>query len=64
MNYKQPCRFCNTLIDHNYYYCPFCGRAQPCPDTTTADDGVTKVRQEPPKTPGKSTDTNNSNSNQ
>ncbi len=32
MIYKAPCRFCHTVIDHNAYYCPYCGRAHPCTD--------------------------------
>ena len=37
MNYKQPCRFCNTLIDLNSYYCPYCGRERPCVDKKNED---------------------------
>ena len=28
MVYKTACQYCNTLIDSNFLFCPFCGRAQ------------------------------------
>ena len=41
MNYKQACRFCNTLIDNNSYYCPYCGRKLPCGEQKEEDNDLT-----------------------
>ncbi len=39
MTYKEPCRFCNTVIDCNYYYCPYCGGKNPCKDGMAEETG-------------------------
>ena len=41
MIYKTPCSFCNTLIDNNSLYCPFCGRGHPCDNAVNeAEDTI------------------------
>ena len=42
MNYKQPCRACGTVIDHNFFYCPFCGQKNPCGDENEVSDLLEK----------------------